>query len=401
MAQLHELQQQQASVAKKMRSLHESVPDEKSFTDEQNEEWRKLQKEHRRLGDLIGREKELRELDDQLADEETPPEERGGRESDNPQVRAFDSFLRRGVNDLTAEERAAVMEMRAQAAGTDTAGGFTVPTEFQASVVESMKAYGGIASVCNVINTESGNPIEWATSDGTAEEGEIIGENNQSGEGDVTFGSQTLGAIKLTSKIIRVSNELLRDSAINIEQYLAMRLAMRLGRAEAKYIVNGSGAGTPKQNKGLAASTTAGHTAAAAGKVGWKDVNALMHSVDPAYRNSPGFRFAFNDSTLALLEEEVDGNGKPIWLPEVQGVAPATIRGKQFVVDQGIENTGAAKKPMFAGDFNHFVLRRGNGMAIKRLVERYADFDQTGFIGFHRFDTVLEDTAAVKHLTGK
>ncbi len=40
-------------------------------------------------------------------------------------------------------------------------------------------------------------------------------------------------------------------------------------------------------------------------------------------------------------------------------------------------------------------------MTLKRLVERYAEYDQTAFLAFHRFDCVLEDTAAIKALQGK
>ncbi len=36
-----------------------------------------------------------------------------------------------------------------------------------------------------------------------------------------------------------------------------------------------------------------------------------------------------------------------------------------------------------------------------RLTERYAEFDQVGFLAFHRFDCALEDAAAVKALVGK
>ncbi len=40
-------------------------------------------------------------------------------------------------------------------------------------------------------------------------------------------------------------------------------------------------------------------------------------------------------------------------------------------------------------------------MILKRLVERYAEFDQTGFLAFHRFDCILEDTSAIKALVGQ
>jgi hypothetical protein len=139
--------------------------------------------------------------------------------------------------------------------------------------------------VAQILNTANGQDIDWATSDGTTEEGELLGENTETSEEDVSFGGATLGAKKLSSKIIRVSNELLQDSGVDIEAFLAARIATRIGRGEAKYLVLGTGTGTPLQPKGLAASVTGTKNTAAATTFTWKELNALKHSVDPAYRN--------------------------------------------------------------------------------------------------------------------
>jgi HK97 family phage major capsid protein len=77
--------------------------------------------------------------------------------------------------------------------------------------------------------------MEWATADGTAEVGVLLGENEEAGEEDTEFGMD-LGAVKMTSKIIRVSNELLQDSAIDMEAYLSRRIAERIGRGEANIL---------------------------------------------------------------------------------------------------------------------------------------------------------------------
>ena len=291
--------------------------------------------------------------------------------------------------------------MRAQGVGVNDHGGYTVPKEMQARIVEQMKAYGGIASVAQILTTSDGRTIEWITADGTTEEGELIGENTAATEADTSFGIANLGAKKLSSKIIRVSNELLQDSAINIESYLADRIAQRIGRAEAKYLIQGTGAGTPAQPKGLAASVTGTTAAKVAGKVDWLDINALLHSVDPAYRDVGNSRLAFNDNTFKVLKEMVDDKNRPLWLPDVAGVAPSTILGKQYVIDQGIADIAKDAKFLYFGDFNRFVVRRVAYMTLKRLVERYAEFDQTAFLALHRFDCVLEDTSAIKALIGK
>lgn len=408
MAKLYELQEKRRNIAAQMRTLHDKIGDN-AWTDEQRTEWNKMKAELDGVDAVISREEELRSMDEKFVKEQEAAEAEKRAQKDGEKTlsvderrgQAFNAFLRNGLTNLTPEERQALNEMRAQGVGVNDHGGYTVPKEMQARIVEQMKAYGGIASVAQILTTSDGRTIEWITADGTTEEGELIGENTAATEADTLFGIANLGAKKLSSKIIRVSNELLQDSAINIESYLADRIAQRIGRAEAKYLIQGTGAGTPAQPKGLAASVTGTTQAKTAGKVDWLDVNALLHSLDPAYRNVGNSRLAFNDNTLKLLKEMVDGQNRPLWLPDVAGVAPSTILGKQYVIDQGIADIAKDAKFIYFGDFNRFVVRRVAYMTLKRLVERYAEFDQTAFLAFHRFDCVLEDTSAIKALTGK
>jgi len=408
MAKLHELQEKRRNIAAEMRTLHDKIGDN-AWTDEQRTEWNKMKTELDGVDAVIAREEELRSMDEKFVKEQEAAEAEKRAKHDGEKTKtvdeiraqAFNVFLRNGLGELSQEERQALAEMRAQGVGVNDKGGYTVPKEMQARIVEQMKAYGGIAQVAQILTTSDGRTIEWITADGTTEEGELIGENTAATEADTSFGIASLGAKKLSSKIIRVSNELLQDSAINIESYLADRIAQRIGRAEAKYLIQGTGAGTPAQPKGLAASVTGTTAAKVAGKVDWLDINALLHSVDPAYRNVGNSRLAFNDNTLKLLKEMVDGQNRPLWLPDVAGVAPSTILGKQYVIDQGIADIAKDAKFLYFGDFNRFVVRRVAYMTLRRLTERYAEYDQVAFLAFHRFDCVLEDTSAIKALIGK
>ncbi|TDB48154.1 phage major capsid protein [Photorhabdus luminescens] len=400
---LHDLKQKRNTIATDMRTLHDKIGDN-NWTDEQRTEWNKAKDELQKLDEQISREEELRDLDQQFV-EEKQEEQRQHLNNDPEKQRqekrtaAFDKFLRQGFGELNAEERTALRELRAQGTTPDEKGGYTVPTQMLHKIVDAMKAYGGIASVAQIINSSNGQDIIWSTSDGTAEEGELLGENTATSEQDAEFGTAILGAKKLSSKIIRTSNELLQDSGVDIEAYLAGRIAQRIGRGEAKYLVKGTGAGSPLQPKGLEVSVT-GTVVAKSAIPDWTDINALKHSIDPAYRNAPKFRLAFNDSTLKTFTEMVDGNKRPLWLPDIVGVAPASVLGMQYVIDQAIADIGAGNKYMFCGDFDRFILRRVAYMTLKRLVERYAELDQVAFLAFHRFDCVLEDTAAIKALIG-
>ncbi|VTM93362.1 phage major capsid protein [Raoultella planticola] len=405
---LHEMKQKRNTIAKDMRALHDKIGDT-PWTDEQRTQWNAAKSELDALDERISREEELRRQDQNYIDENEP--EQRHQQSQNqgtPEAQAesrralaFDKYLRQGFSELSAEERQAVKEHRAQGVSPDEKGGYTVPTQMLNKIVDAMKAYGGIASVAQILSTSNGQDITWSTSDGTSEEGELLAENSAASEGDVTFGTAVLGAKKLSSKIIRVSNELLQDSGVDIEAYLAGRIAQRIGRGEAKYLIQGTGAGTPTQPNGLAASVTGTVNTASASAFTWKEMNALRHAVDPAYRTAPQIRWAFNDKTLQVVEEMEDNQGRPLWLPSIIGGAPATVLNVPYVVDQGIADLGAGNKFIYFGDFNRFIVRRVTYMTLKRLVERYAEYDQTAFLAFHRFDCVLEDTAAIKALVGK
>lgn len=405
---LAELQQKRAQLATEMRTFHEAQG-ESEWGGEQRSKWDGMKAAIKTLDGQIERENELREheqryVEDNTQQLQTEARQNNGQATDD-EVRAqgFAAFLGGGMGSLTPEQRslARADEQRAQAAGVNEKGGYTVPKTFLAQVHEAMKDYGGIASVARVITTDGGNAIEWPTSDGTSEEGELVGENTAASEGDVSFGIGNLGAHKVSSKIIRVSNELLTDSGVNIEAFLAGRIASRIGRTEARLLVQGTGIGTPQQPSGLATSAEVGKDTAAATTFTWKEVNALIHSVDPAYRRAPKFRLAFNDTTLQVLEEMVDGQNRPLWLPGVANGPPSTILNRQYVIDQAIPDVAAGNKFMFAGDFDQFVVRRVRYMVLRRLTERYAEFDQTAFLAFHRFGCVLQDASAMRALRGK
>lgn len=406
MATLAELKQQRAKIASDMRSLHTETGD-KEFTDEMRSKWDGMKADLKGLDATIEREEDVRQAEQRYVEDNADDlaskarKEGGAGSEDEIRAQAFDKFMRHGLGELTPDEKRAMDEARAQAAGVGDKGGYTVPKTFIAKVHESLSTYGGIASVMQVLVTDAGNPIEWPTSDGSEEEGELLGENQAATELDVEFGMGSLGAHKVSSKIIRVSNELLNDTAIDMEAFLASRIGSRIGRTEARLVVKGTGVGTPLQPKGLEASAAIGASTALATKFTWQEINALIHSVDPGYRNAPKFRLAFNDATLQAVEDMEDGNKRPLWLPGLDASHPATVLGKQFVLDTHIENVAAGKKFMFAGDFNQFILRRVRYMALKRLVERYAEFDQTGFLAFHRFGCILQDVAAIKALQGK
>ncbi|MDX0512562.1 phage major capsid protein [Sinorhizobium medicae] len=406
---ISELREKQQKLVSEARALLADIKDDtaEARVAELESQHDAAMAEYDRLEVRIKREEalEARERDLNAADDRRPTGEdrsvQGGRQenADEARAAAFRSYLRHGLEDMPAEERKIVREMRAQAVGTDSKGGYLVPEGFMAELVKSLKAWGPMLDpgVTRVLTTTAGNSIPWPTMDDTSNEGSLIGENTQVTETEVAFGTKTLEAYKYTSGVVLVSAELLQDSAIDVEGTVRSAMAERIGRIGNRHLTVGDGSAKPN---GIVTAATAVTGVAAAAALTFDDMIELFHAVDPAYRDDPSVRFMFNDGTLKSLRKIKDTvTGNYIWQPaDVRTGAPATILDKPYSINQAMAAIGASNKSVAFGAFNRYVVRMVREFAIRRLVERYADYDQTGFIGFTRLDGELLDAGAVKVL---
>jgi HK97 family phage major capsid protein len=313
---------------------------------------------------------------------------------------AFRSFLSKGREGLTNEERAALnVESRAQMVGQDTAGGYLVPDQFQAELIKTLKAWGPMMDpgVTRMISTATGATMTWPTMDDTSNTGALIGENQQVSLTEVKFGTRSLDAYKYTSGVVLVSDEIVNDEVLGIESIIQAAMAERIGRIGNLHLTTGDGASKPN---GIVTAASAGFTAASSTAIVFDDMFELQHSVDPAYRSDPSVRWMFNDSTLKALRKLKDGEGRYIWQPaDVKTGAPATILDNSFVINQAVASIATGARSVTYGAMNRYIVRLVAEFMMKRLVERYADFGQVGFIGFTRLDGELMDTSAIKALT--
>ena len=312
------------------------------------------------------------------------------------------AWLRGGMENLTSDQQTFMRNevKRVNAAmGTNEAnnGQALVHREFVARLLEAMKAFGGMRSVATIMPTANGNAMDMPTTDATSEEGEIVGENQQSGNEDTTFGTKSMGAFKYSSKSIALPFELLQDSGIDLEAYIQRLMAMRLARIQNKHFTVGTGTGQPQ---GVITAASVGKTASSATDITFDDLNHLVHSVDPIYRESGNCRFMFNDLTLRGLKDKKDANNRPLWLPSLDSGEPDRIGGYGYVINQQVANVGANALPVAFGDFSHYTIRDVMQMMMFRMADsKYTEKGQVGFIGFQRADGKLMDVGgAVKTL---
>lgn len=337
------------------------------------------------------------------ASQDADDEQHGGTDRAAAYADAWRSWMREGSADLTSEERTTLRsgwvdgrELRAQGVATGAAGGYTVPAPFRAQLIETMKWYGSMRDVAEVITTETGATLPWPTNDDTANVGAILAENTQVTEQDVTIGTNDVGAYMYTSKLVRVSLQLLNDSAFNLESWLAGVLGRRIGRAQNAHFTTGTGTAQPEgiqTNAAVGKTGTTGQTTS----VIYDDLIDLIHSVDPAYRNSGRSAFMLNDATLGAARKLKDSQQRPLWEPSVQAGVPDSLLGYRYVINQDMPVMAANAKSILFGDFRAgYLIRDVQDVQMLRLAERYADYLQVGFLAFARTDGTPQDTAAYK-----
>lgn len=399
------LREQRAKLVADARAISDAVPEGEVMSAENSAKFDAIMAEADKLKADIDRA-------DRLADSESDLQARIDRRAGRDNVsedeakakldleeKAFKEYLRSGMNGMSDELRAVAVPRfkAAQSSGSDAAGGYTVPEGFYGQIISAELAFGGMLDpgVCDVFTTSSGNPLPIPTDDDTANEGAILGEGAQSGEKDVTFGAVTLNGHTYTSKIVRVANQLLQDSAFNLESFLAGKLGMRVARIMHRHFTVGDGASKPT---GVVNASTAAFTSAAATSISADEIIDLAHSVDPAYRN--GARYMMNDNTLKAMKKMKDGDGRYLWTSGLAFKEPDTINGYAYSINQHMADIGSGAKAMLFGNFKKYMIRNVAGILVMRLVERYADYNQTGFVMFQRADGNLVDagTHPIKHI---
>jgi len=320
---------------------------------------------------------------------------------------AFSKYLRSGMEGLNADEKKYfAMQFRgAQPNGiknaqtlTTTGGGYLVPQGFSDQLEEALKWYGEILGEVGEFTTETGNPLPWPTENDTANKGRILGVNTQVTETDLVFGQVTFNAYIFTSDSILVPLALIEDSYFNLDQHIAKVLGTRLGRLLNNQMTVGTGSSAPNgiQTAAIAAGNTVQGATGDATSLTYTDLVDTLHLVDPAYRAMPSAKWMFHDSTLKVLRLLKDTAGRPLWQPGITAGFgngfPETILDKPYVINNDMPVMAANAYSVLFGDLSTYKVRRvASGTTVLRLVERYADYLQVGYIGFLRADGQLLD----------
>lgn len=263
--------------------------------------------------------------------------------------------------------------------GTDADGGYLVPEEFERQIVTTLDEANVIRSLAKVITTGSERKIPVAATHSVAQ---WTAENAAYTESNPTFGQKQIDAYKLTD-LIRVSQELLQDSAFDLESYIADEFARAFGIAEEQAFCVGTGTNQPT---GIftANGGTVGVTAAATTAITADELISLVYALKSPYRRNA--KFLMNDSTVAAIRKLKDLNGAYMWQPSVQAGQPDRLLGYEIYTSPYVPTIAAGSLAIAFGDFQNYWIADRAGRTVQRLNELYATNGQVGYVATERVD---------------
>lgn len=341
------------------------------------------------LGKDIERLERAREIETELAAVVNEPLVGAPGESKPKTGRAADAYN----SYFWAAMRGRNIPQNALQEGTDSEGGYLVPDEFERRLIESLEEQNIFRQLATVIQTSSGErKIPVVATKGTAswvdEEGTIT-------DSDDSFGQVSLSAYKLAT-MIKISQELLGDSAFSMEAYIAKEFARRVGTKEEEAFFIGNGVGKPTGIFAETGGAPVGKTTASATAITMDEVLDLFYSLKSPYRQKAVF--ATNDLTMKAIRKLKDANGQYLWQPSIKEGTPDMILGKRIHTSSYVPQIGAGAKSVAFGDFSYYWIADRQTRTFQRLNELFATTGQVGFIATQRVDGKLVLPEAVQVL---
>lgn len=271
--------------------------------------------------------------------------------------------------------------------GVDADGGYLVPVEYDNRLIDVLEEENIMRGLATKITTSGEHKINIAATKPAAawiEEG-----------GALTFGNATFDQIYLDAfklhVAIKVTEELLYDSAFNLENYIITMFGRALGNAEEDAFLNGDGQGKPT---GIFDPTKGAHvydTLSAALKA--DDLIDLVYGLKRPYRKNASF--IINDKNLSTIRKFKDNQGQYLWTPAYTQGETDKILGYDVHTSAYVPEGAIA-----FGDYSYYNIGDRGTRSFSELRELFAGNGMIGFVAKERVDgkIVLPEAVQVLHL---
>lgn len=271
--------------------------------------------------------------------------------------KGFNAFLRGGDRAIGDDERKAMM------VGSDPDGGWLVQADITGRIAKRVYETSPIRQIASV-QTISTDALEGVNDLDQAADMIMVNEVTAPSEtGTPQIGKWRIpvweGAVEP-----RATQQLLEDAAVDVEAWLAGKVADRIARGQNRRFVLGSGANEPRGFTKYPTAATSDDTRL------WGTLEHVSTGVNGAFAASnPADSLldligAFKDAYLqnarwvtrrevitAIRKFKASGTGEYLWQPGLQQGQPQQILGFPTTVAQDMPTLGAGSLSMAFGDF--------------------------------------------------
>jgi len=256
-------------------------------------------------------------------------------------LKAWDSFMRKGEDQMDE------MERKALTVGTAATAGNLAPAEYVEELIKVITEISPVRSVARVRQT-SNKEIEVPSKTASFAAAWTAETGSRTETTGYTTSLNTIPTHELYA-LVDISGMLLEDSVFNLEAEMNTEFAEQFAKAEGNAFLVGNG--TNKPTGILDGTTVASTTAAAAAAIATDDIMDLVHGLKSEYaRNAT---FMMNRSTLGEIRKLKDTAGQYIFQTGFSGQSglPNTILGHPYVEAVDMANIAASAKPVVFGDY--------------------------------------------------
>ena len=263
---------------------------------------------------------------------------------------AFDTFLRKGEEVMGVEER------KALSVGADPDGGYVVNPDLSGRIVmkvfesSPMRAYASVQVI-------SSDALEGLFDLNEASSGWVGETDSRTETNTPQLGKWRIPTNELYAKP-KATQKLLDDASINMEAWLASKVAEKFARDAANAFVVGNGVNKPRGFLTYGSGTTlpgtieqfpSGVNGALAATPDGGDVliNAL-YGLKQQYRaNATWF---MNRASTRLVRKAKDSNGQYIWVPGIAAGQPASLLGYPVAAFEDMPDPATNSLSIAVGD---------------------------------------------------
>lgn len=241
--------------------------------------------------------------------------------------------------------------------GAADEGGYLAPVEWDRTITDKLVLVSPMRQLAHIQPVSGAGHSKLFNMGGTASG--WVGETTarpQTGAG--TFASLGFGWGEIYANPA-ATQQILDDSAINLESWLAGEVETEFAKQEGLAFVSGDGANKPF---GILTYATGGANAAkhpfgaikvvnsgAAAAITSDGIIDLIYDLPSAFTGNA--RFAMNRKTQGQIRKLKDGQGNYLWQPSFVAGQPATVGGFPLTEVPDMPDAVAGAKPVLFGDF--------------------------------------------------